>query len=175
MVGFFSTALLQVRLNATRTPGTQGGLLIYTPALGRAMCPPGIGQSAGTLICMHRSGGVGTRFGLAPVQWCCLQRWCTWDQHHLLGAGCLQFLSCLPPFSETVWRWTEKKKNHNLTKTVLELLIFLPLPLMGWCYRAPCPLHFFFLSFFSFLFSSFLFSSLPSFLSFSLFPHFFCF
>ena len=38
------------------TPGTQGGLLIYTPALGRAMCPPGIGQSAGTLICMHPLG-----------------------------------------------------------------------------------------------------------------------
>ena len=37
------------------TPGTQGGL-IYTPALGRAMCPPGIGQSAGTLICMHPLG-----------------------------------------------------------------------------------------------------------------------
>jgi hypothetical protein len=36
-----------------RTPGTLGGLLIYTPALGRAMCPPGIGQSACTLICMH--------------------------------------------------------------------------------------------------------------------------
>jgi hypothetical protein len=53
MVGFFSTALLQERLDATGTPGTQGGLLIYTPALGRAMCPPGIGQSAGTLICMQ--------------------------------------------------------------------------------------------------------------------------
>jgi hypothetical protein len=44
-VGFFSTALLQERQ-----------LLIYTPALGRAMCPPGIGQSAGTLICMHLLG-----------------------------------------------------------------------------------------------------------------------
>ena len=52
-VGFLSTALLQERLNAKGTPGTQGGLLIYTPALGRAMCPAGIGQSAGTLICMH--------------------------------------------------------------------------------------------------------------------------
>ena len=41
---------------ATGTPETQGGLLIYTPALGRAMCPPGIGQSAGTLICMHPLG-----------------------------------------------------------------------------------------------------------------------
>ena len=37
-------------------PETQGGQLIYTPALGRAMCPPGIGQSAGTLICMHPLG-----------------------------------------------------------------------------------------------------------------------
>jgi hypothetical protein len=53
MVGFFSTAVLQEYLHATGTPGTQGGLLIYTPALGRAMFPPGIGQSAGTLICMH--------------------------------------------------------------------------------------------------------------------------
>jgi hypothetical protein len=52
-IGFFSTALLQERLDAMGTPGTQGGLLIYTPALGRAMCPPRIGQSAGTLICMH--------------------------------------------------------------------------------------------------------------------------
>jgi hypothetical protein len=52
-VGFFSTALLQERLDAKVTPGTQGGLLIYTPALGRAMCPPRIGQPAGTLICMH--------------------------------------------------------------------------------------------------------------------------
>jgi hypothetical protein len=56
MVRFFSTALLQERLDATGTPGTQGGLLIYTPALGKAMCPPGIGQSAGTLICMHPLG-----------------------------------------------------------------------------------------------------------------------
>jgi hypothetical protein len=55
-VGFFSTALLQERLDATGTLGTQGGLLIYTPALGRAMCPPGIGQSAGTLIYMHPLG-----------------------------------------------------------------------------------------------------------------------
>jgi hypothetical protein len=38
------------------TPETQGRLLIYTPALGRAMRPPGIGQSAGTLICMHPLG-----------------------------------------------------------------------------------------------------------------------
>jgi hypothetical protein len=59
-VGFFSTALFQERLDATGTPGTLGGLLIYTPALGRAMCPPGIGQSAGTL-----RGGVAPE-GLAP-------------------------------------------------------------------------------------------------------------
>ena len=54
MVWFFSTPLLQEHLDAaTWTPGTQGGLLIYTPAQGKALCPPGIGQSAGTLICMH--------------------------------------------------------------------------------------------------------------------------
>ena len=52
-VGFFSTALLQERLDATGTLGTQGELLIYTPAQGKALCPPGIGQSAGTLICRH--------------------------------------------------------------------------------------------------------------------------
>ena len=41
--------LLQERLDAaTGTPGTQGGLLICTPAQGKASCPPGIGQSAGT-------------------------------------------------------------------------------------------------------------------------------
>ena len=51
-VGFFSTALFLERLDATGTGETQGGLLIYTPALGRAMCPPGIG----TLICMHLLG-----------------------------------------------------------------------------------------------------------------------
>jgi hypothetical protein len=43
-------------LYTTGTLETQGGLLIYTPALGRAMCPPGIGQSACTLICMHPLG-----------------------------------------------------------------------------------------------------------------------
>jgi hypothetical protein len=48
--------LFQEHLAAMGTPETQGGLLIYTPALGRAMCPPGIGQSAGTLICMHLLG-----------------------------------------------------------------------------------------------------------------------
>ena len=53
MVGFFSTALLQESLYATGTPGIQGGMLLYTPAWGRAMCPPGFGQSAGTLICMQ--------------------------------------------------------------------------------------------------------------------------
>jgi hypothetical protein len=30
--------------------GTQDGLLIYTLAQEKALCPPGIGQSAGTLI-----------------------------------------------------------------------------------------------------------------------------
>jgi hypothetical protein len=38
------------------TPEPPGGLLIYTPALGRAMYPPGIGQSVGTLIRMHLLG-----------------------------------------------------------------------------------------------------------------------
>lgn len=53
-VGFFSIAFLfQERLDATGTLETQGGLLIYTPALGRAICPPGVGLSAGTLIYMH--------------------------------------------------------------------------------------------------------------------------
>jgi hypothetical protein len=48
------TFLFQEHLDdATGTLETQGGLLIYTPALGRAMCPPGIGQSASTLIYMH--------------------------------------------------------------------------------------------------------------------------
>jgi hypothetical protein len=49
-------SLFQEHLDATGTRKIQGGLLIYTPALGRAMCPPGIGQSAGTLICMHPLG-----------------------------------------------------------------------------------------------------------------------
>jgi hypothetical protein len=36
--------LLQERLDAAMgTPGTQGGLLICTPAQGKASCPPGIG------------------------------------------------------------------------------------------------------------------------------------
>jgi hypothetical protein len=48
--------LFQEHLDTTGTSETQRGLLIYTPALGRAMCPPGIGQSAGTLICMHPLG-----------------------------------------------------------------------------------------------------------------------
>jgi hypothetical protein len=53
-VGFFSTAFfISGTPQCYGTPETQGGLLIYTPALGRAMCPPGIGQSGGTLICMH--------------------------------------------------------------------------------------------------------------------------
>ena len=44
----FQQPLLQERLNAaTGTPGTQGGLLICTPAQEKAPWPPGIGQSAG--------------------------------------------------------------------------------------------------------------------------------
>jgi hypothetical protein len=39
---------------ATGTLGTQGRLLIYTPALGRAMCPHGIGRPVDTsLACTH--------------------------------------------------------------------------------------------------------------------------
>jgi hypothetical protein len=90
-VRFFSTALLQECLDATGTPGTQGGLLIYIPALGRAMCPPGIGQPVDTSFACTCSGGVGTRFGLAPAQWCCLWPWCTGNRRHLLGASCLHF------------------------------------------------------------------------------------
>jgi hypothetical protein len=84
-VGFFSTALFLECLDATGTLGTKGGLLIYTPALGRAMCPPGIGQSAGTLICMHALGRGLHQIGLAPVQWLCLQRQWTGGRRHLLG------------------------------------------------------------------------------------------
>ena len=76
-VGFFSTALFLECLDALGTLKTQRGRLIYTPALGRAMCPPGIGQSAGTLICMHPLGR-GWRQIRASA--------CTGGQHHLLGA-----------------------------------------------------------------------------------------
>jgi hypothetical protein len=55
--------LLQEHLDAaTGTPGTQGGLLIYTLALGRAMCPPGIGQPVDTSLACTRSGGVGAKW-----------------------------------------------------------------------------------------------------------------
>jgi uncharacterized coiled-coil protein SlyX len=79
--------LFQEHLDATetrKTQETQGGLLIYTPALGRAMCPPGIGQSAGTLICMHplRRGWCQIRASACAVT----QRGCTGGRHHLLGA-----------------------------------------------------------------------------------------
>jgi hypothetical protein len=78
-VGFFSTALLKERLDgAMGTPGTQGGLLIYTPAQGKALCPPGIGQSAVTLICMHLLGR-----GWHQI------RASTGNRCHLLGVGCL--------------------------------------------------------------------------------------
>jgi hypothetical protein len=41
--------LLQECLDAAMgTPGTQGGLLICTLPQGKALCPSGIGQSAGT-------------------------------------------------------------------------------------------------------------------------------
>jgi len=75
--------------------GTRGGLLISTPALGRATCPPGIRQSVGTLICNTCSGGAGARFGLAPAQWHCLQRRCTGGQRrHLLGVRLPTGLGC---------------------------------------------------------------------------------
>jgi hypothetical protein len=65
--------LLQERLDAsTGTPGTQGALLICTPAQEKAPCPPGIGQSAGTQFACTLSGGVGAKFELTPAQWCCL-------------------------------------------------------------------------------------------------------
>ena len=51
--------LLQKCLDdATGTPGTQGGMLIYTPALGSAMCPPGIGWLVDTSLVCTCSGGV---------------------------------------------------------------------------------------------------------------------
>jgi hypothetical protein len=86
-VRFFSTALFQEHLDAAT--GTQGGLIIYTPALGRAMCPPGIGWPVNTSLACTRSGGVGARFGLVPAQWCCLWPWCTGNRRHLLGVSCL--------------------------------------------------------------------------------------
>jgi hypothetical protein len=47
-VGIFSQPLLQERLDAaTGPPGTQGGLLICTPAQEKAQWHPGIGQAAG--------------------------------------------------------------------------------------------------------------------------------
>ena len=94
MVGFFSTALFLECLDVTGTLETQGGLLIYTLALGRAMCPPGIGQSAGTLICMHPFGRGWRQIRLAPAQWHCLRRRCTGGRRHLLGA----WLPTSPPF-----------------------------------------------------------------------------
>ena len=55
--------LLQERLDAAMgTLGTQGGLFIYTPALGRAMCPPGIGQPVDTSLACTRLGGVGAKW-----------------------------------------------------------------------------------------------------------------
>jgi hypothetical protein len=54
--------LLQEHLNAaTGTLGTQGGLLIYNPALGRAMCPPGIGRPVNNSLAFTRSGGAGAK------------------------------------------------------------------------------------------------------------------
>jgi hypothetical protein len=88
-VGFFSTALLQEHLDATGTPETQGGLLIYTPALGRAMCPPGIGQSAGTLICMHPLGRGWLQIWASACTVVLFTATCTGDRRYLLGAGCL--------------------------------------------------------------------------------------
>jgi hypothetical protein len=62
-VGFFSTALLQEHLDAaTGTPGTQGGLLMYTRALGRSMCPPGIDRPVDTTL--HQQAPA--QEGLAP-------------------------------------------------------------------------------------------------------------
>jgi hypothetical protein len=54
--------LLELLDDVTGTLGTQGGLLIYTPALGRAMCPPGIGRPVDTSLACTRSGGVGAKW-----------------------------------------------------------------------------------------------------------------
>jgi hypothetical protein len=75
-------SLFQEHLDATGTPETQGGLLVYTPALGRAMCPPGIGQSAGTLIYMHPLGRGWPQIRASA----CAVALCTGGQRHLLGA-----------------------------------------------------------------------------------------
>ena len=65
--------LLQECLDAsTGTLGTQGALLICTPAQEKAPWPPGIGQSAGTQFACTRLGGVSTKFELTPEQCCCL-------------------------------------------------------------------------------------------------------
>jgi hypothetical protein len=65
--------LLQKHLDAsTGTLGAQVALLICTPAQGKALWPPGIGQSAGTQFACTRLGGVGAKFELTPAQWCCL-------------------------------------------------------------------------------------------------------
>ena len=61
--------LLQECLNAaTGTPGTQGALLICTPAQEKAPWPPGIGQSAGTQFACTCLGGVGAKFELTPAR-----------------------------------------------------------------------------------------------------------
>jgi hypothetical protein len=109
-VRFFSTALLQECLDATGTPGTQGGLLIYTPTLGRAMCPPGIGQSAGTLICMHLLGRGWRQIGAStcavvlftakvywrPVpsfrHWLPTNLWCAMTQWRTTRAPCITMM-----------------------------------------------------------------------------------
>ena len=95
-VGFFSTALLQEHLDATGTPETQGGLLIYTPALGRAMCPPGIGQSAGTLIYMHPLGRGWRQIRASACTVTLFTETVYRRPHHLLGDSCLQLLKTTP-------------------------------------------------------------------------------
>ena len=89
-VWFFSTALFLERLDATGTPGTQGGVLIYTPALGRAMCPPGIGQSAGTLICMHLLGRGWRQIRASACAVLLFTETVYQRPRHLLGTGCTQ-------------------------------------------------------------------------------------
>ena len=82
--------LLQELLDAASgTPGTQGGLLIYTPAQGKALCPPGIGQSASTLICMHLLGRGWHQIRASTCSVVLFTATVYWRRGHLLGVGCL--------------------------------------------------------------------------------------
>ena len=62
---------------------------LYTPEHREKLCVllGLVSLLAPYFACTH-SGGVGTRFGLAPAQCCCLLPWCTRNQCHLLGISC---------------------------------------------------------------------------------------